>query len=139
MVHTNNSAVSNTAADSEGELGHEDCTDPLPCEQKDSFHTGVEPSPKLHCQFIHRGLSVISDGLRSLENVAELLQLLQGVSQLPPHHLQLPLQHLDALDVVELVRLAAVERVLQIDRWDEQREKGKVRGSHEQTRIFPTE
>lgn len=144
MVHIHNAAVSNTAVDSEGAPAHggspHHCRATHPCEQKDSFHTvTVVSSPKLHSQFVHRGLSVVRDGLSSLENVSELLQLLQRVGQLPPHRLQLPFQHLDTLHVVQLVRLAAVERVLQIDRCGGQRpkEREKLGGTMQRQDFSP--
>lgn len=96
-------------------------------------------SPKLHSQFVHRRLSVVRDCLSSLEEVSELLQLLQGIGQLPPHRLQLPFQHLDALNVVQLVRLAAVERVLQIDRCDRKtpRDKAQLGGTMQRQDFSP--
>lgn len=99
----------------------------VPVSRRTVFHTGVVSSPKLNGQFVHRGLPVVRDGLSSLEKVSELLQLLQGVGQLPPHRLQLPFQHLDALHVVQLVRLAAVERILQVDGCGRRRPKDKAK------------
>lgn len=83
-------------------------------------------SPKLDSQLPQRGLPLICDGLSPLQNISELLQLLHSVGQLPLHHHQLFLQHLDPLRRQELVGLRAVERLFQVDRWDQ--EEIKFRG-----------
>lgn len=141
VVRVHNIVVSNTAAGSDGASAR-GCSTwvqlSLWAEGQFSHEGGVVSSPKLHGQFVHRGLSLVRDGLSSLEKVSELLQLLQGVGQLPPHGLQLPFQHLDALHVVHLVRLAAVERLLQIDRCGQRRAKvkAKLEGSMQRQDLF---
>lgn len=86
-------------------------------------HTRKISSPKLDSQFLQRVLPLIWNGLSPLQNISEFLQALQRVSQLPPHHLELVLQHLDPLDGEELVSLGTVERLFQVYRWDEEKKK----------------
>lgn len=86
-------------------------------------HTRKISSPKLDSQFLQRVLSLIWNGLSPLQKISEFLQALQRVSQLPPHHLELVLQHLDPLDGEELVSLGTVERLFQVYRWDEEKKK----------------